>query len=295
MKTLKRVILNVLLGAAIGAVAGVLLAATVKSGGVETNTVLITNFAQNSGGSGSVVAIMKDESEILTNAHVCGLLKKGGLVVTDTGMKYAVSKFKTDTIHDLCLVVINTKLNSKAKLALEPAALYSDATTTGHPALLPNIITKGHFSNNKMISVVTGIKKCTPEEVQSRLECLFFGGLPIIRNYMSTVVSTLIMPGSSGSGVYNANDELTTVIFAGMSDIGYGFAVPQEYISVFLDKYLNGKGRETFTTPKNEASTPEEEMLDAQAIRAIKNKCAAPELPVEVRTTCAIFGKSQLW
>jgi hypothetical protein len=49
------------------------------------------------------------------------------------------------------------------------------------------------------------------------------------------VVSNLIQPGSSGSGVFNQQGELIGVVFAGASrDFSFGFIVPQEYVLDFV-------------------------------------------------------------
>jgi V8-like Glu-specific endopeptidase len=46
----------------------------------------------------------------------------------------------------------------------------------------------------------------------------FVGGIPDIMQYDSTLVTATIMPGSSGSGVYNENKELAGVVFAGRAN-----------------------------------------------------------------------------
>src|SRR4051812_8386630 len=47
--------------------------------------VMITNRAKTSGGTGLILKSSISESYILTNAHVCGVVEKGGLVTGDAG------------------------------------------------------------------------------------------------------------------------------------------------------------------------------------------------------------------
>lgn len=285
------------------------LAAGVKATNIESNTVryetnitastvMVTNSEKTSGGSGSVVTVRDSESEILTNAHVCKILAKGGLVTTTHGRSYPVNLYKIDDIHDLCLIVVLNRLPNKAVLSPNPPGVYERATTSGHPALLPNVITEGHFSENIMIELFMGVTPCTAKDIVDYPEvCFFFGGIPIIKNYLSTLVTTLIMPGSSGSAVYNSNRELTNVIFAGSGGIGYGFAVPYEYVSGFLGKYANNQHRETFTHPTDSPGGLDTENPNVKRNK-IREKCLSVSLDKvsdRIKKACRIFLKNTVW
>ena len=50
---------------------------------IASTTAMITNYSENSGGSGVILTSKTYESTVLTNAHVCGVVKFGGLVITD--------------------------------------------------------------------------------------------------------------------------------------------------------------------------------------------------------------------
>jgi hypothetical protein len=117
--------------------------------------------------------------------------------------------------------------------------MYELATVSGHPALLPNVVTQGHFSGNKIIDVFLGMRKCSKSELEDEqlgFICFFFGGLPQIRTYEAVLVTATIMPGSSGSAIYNGKKELSAVVFAGSGEIGYAYAVPYEYVLNFLNE-----------------------------------------------------------
>lgn len=202
----------------------------------QDTTVMITNLSENSGGSGSIVFVSKTVSAVLTNGHVCEVVKEGGYVHTDKD-KHLVSSYQVSRIHDLCLVYVSADLHKAAKLSAFVPAPFDEATTSGHPKLAPTIVSKGHFSFKRVISVLTGTRPCTEAEQQSEdtvLFCAFLGGVPIVKTYESVVVSTLVQPGSSGSAVYDLNGNISAVIFASSGDLSYGYAVPYEYVYRFL-------------------------------------------------------------
>lgn len=211
---------------------------------VTAETVMITNMAGNSGGSGVVIELEDTSSTILTNAHVCGVVLKGGMVQTTYGESAVVEKYAKDTVHDLCVIKVSKRLKQKAKLASGPPKLYSKSTVSGHPSLYPNIVTQGHFSGRSVINVFTGTRECTDKDTETMdgiLVCAFFNGMPVFNTYEAGVISALIKPGSSGSAVYNEDNELSGLVFAGAGEIGYGMIVPYEYVANFISKVKDDK------------------------------------------------------
>jgi hypothetical protein len=90
--------------------------------------------------------------------------------------------------------------------------------------------------------VMTGYRDCTPDEATNPatgLFCAIIGKLPVVRRFDARLVSNLIQPGSSGSGVFNHEGELSGVIFAGTGDFSYGFIVPYEYVANFLNTEID--------------------------------------------------------
>lgn len=198
-------------------------------------TVMITRMDGKSGGTGVILHSSGNSSEILTNAHVCGVVKNGGLVKSDE-KEGTVTSWKVSKVHDLCLITTNVNFNLNTRVASSAPDLYSEATVSGHPLLLPTIVTRGSFSQKQIVQVMTGMKKCDEDDLNSPNAefCNFFGGIPIIRVYQAQVISATIQPGSSGSAVFNSSGEIAGLVFAGSGDIGYGMIVPQEYVNYFV-------------------------------------------------------------
>lgn len=206
-------------------------------------TVMITNTQGNSGGSGVIIESSSTLSSVLTNAHVCGVVKFGGLVTNTSGVSGVVRSYKISEAHDLCLILVSSDLGANTSLAYSSPKKYDRATISGHPRLLPNILTFGHFSSKKIVQVMMGSRSCTESDYadpDKALFCMFTGHLPLIKTYEAIVVSATIQPGSSGSGVFTSDHKLGALVFAGSGDLGYALAVPFEYIDFFLTRELPG-------------------------------------------------------
>lgn len=200
-------------------------------------SVMITRYDGRSGGSGVIIASSKNSSKILTNAHVCAVIARGGVVRSDTA-KGVVKSYKVSEIHDLCLITTNNNFKVNTVVAQEAPEIYADAAVVGHPALMPTIVTKGVFSQKELITLLVGSRPCTQEELANErigIICMFMGGMPQIKTFEAQVVSSTIMPGSSGSPVFNANGEISGLVFAGSGNFGYAYVVPFEYISNFFE------------------------------------------------------------
>lgn len=204
-------------------------------------TVMITNLEETSGGTGVVLRSTSTESSILTNSHVCGVVEHGGVIKNDN-IKGFVSSYTRSEIHDLCLIKTSTNFKVDTSVAQIPPDDYSEAAVSGHPHLLPTLITKGNFGKKLIVTVMTGFRPCTPEDMKDPMGafiCTFLGGFPVVRTYESQVVGATIQAGNSGSAVYNENGEVAGLVFAGSGDLSYGLIVPQEYIYNFLFSELN--------------------------------------------------------
>ena len=203
--------------------------------------VMITSEDMRSGGTGIILESNPSWTHILTNKHVCQLIQVGGKVITDDRTAYPVDSFQVYTKHDLCMITLLRNLGVTIKVAKHAPDLYEESIVSGHPSLLPTIVTHGHFSAVETIHLIVDMKACDgTEKDDEALMCIFTGGKPVTKQFAAQITSSLIMPGSSGSGVYNNQGELSGVIFAGSENLSYGFMVPWGYVNDFLkhlDKY----------------------------------------------------------
>lgn len=201
-------------------------------------SVMITNKELTSGGTGVILRSGDTESMVLTNRHVCRVIATGGIVSRDDN-KYLVKEYMESKEHDLCLIKVAANLGISTAVAKYPPGFFTEAHISGHPHLLPNVVSHGDFSGKMTIDVMSGVRQCTEAEVKdpaTALLCLFLGGIPIVETFQSQVVTALIMPGSSGSAVFNSYGEISGLAFAGSSrDFSYAFIVPQEYVRHFVE------------------------------------------------------------
>lgn len=191
---------------------------------------------RQAGGTGVVLHSTSGGSEILTNKHICDIVQQGGTVYAEDGATFPVHSYRVYQAHDLCLIKVMGNLHYETKLAPKAPLTYSGVEVSGHPALLPTIITRGHFSKKMIIDLIVGVKPCLGnEQDEEAIFCAMMGMKPIIRSFQAQAISATIMPGSSGSGAYNYRGELAGLVFAGPGEgIGYGFLVPYEYVRDFL-------------------------------------------------------------
>lgn len=264
------------------------------SGDIISNSVSITNNESNSGGSGTVLKSSDAASYVLTNSHVCEVAEEGGLVHGVAGT-FAVAGLKHSKEHDLCLIKVMGNLQASTKLAKTGAEPFrAEATISGHPSLYPTVVTKGHFSGRETIQVMTGVEECTKEMVEKNpdilMMCIFMGGIPVVKNYDSILVSATIMPGSSGSGVFNKDNELTGVAFAGSGELGYAWTVPYEYVRNFL---LVESKKMKFKVPSNKVDIFGKRG-NRKRVDAAKEACKTSER-VKFSKTCKIVDRDLVY
>jgi S1-C subfamily serine protease len=263
------------------------------------SAVAITNMARNSGGTGIVIESNQTRSYVLTNSHVCRVIEAGGMVSGSAGA-FMVSSYKHSLSHDLCMITVDGDLKVSTKLAAHgPTPYRSTAFIAGHPSLYPTIVTTGHFSGRETITVMTGIKACTTADFADpakAIACLLMGGIPIVRSYDSVLVSATIMPGSSGSGVYNANKELSGVAFAGSGSLGYAWTVPFESVYNFLHKeQFELEAKKPTDLVNLFGNSGEKKNLDeAVFLKKLKEACSGPRKN-EIRDLCALADMDMVW
>lgn len=260
------------------------------SNDLHNSSVMIVNRAQNSGGTGIIYKSENNKSYVLTNAHVCHVVENGGLVV-GTGGKFQVATVQPSKQSDLCMLTVNSNLNVNTDFSKNAPKWYDEIKVSGHPALMPNIISKGHVSGKDILPIMVGLRPCTDDEFTgpNAQFCIFFGGMPVVKYYESTLVSATIMPGSSGSGVYNARNELVGVVFAGSKDFGYAWTVPYEQVKAFLEGQNKDEEKQvdqtlSFNTDKKES------FKDAM------EKCQSEKITDEtIQNMCSMILDNELW
>lgn len=203
-----------------------------------STTVMILNDSQTSGGSGVILKSSLSKTYILTNKHICRIIEKGGTVVYK-GRTYSIDSYKKYPIHDLCMITVMYSFNITTQIAHKRPDYFSSASISGHPGLMPPVLTKGYFSGRERIFLVVGYRKCTKKD--DFILCLFNNGyVPVLEDFDAQLVTATILPGSSGSGVWNEDGELSGLVFAGRGGgLMYAYIVPYEYLVDFLETEKN--------------------------------------------------------
>jgi S1-C subfamily serine protease len=271
-----------------------------KHNDLVANSVKITNMTETSGGSGVILTSSPTESKILTNSHVCHVVENGGLVTSTKG-SFLVTSYKKSQEHDLCIVTVNANLGQSTKLATEPPALYTEkATISGFPHLYPNIRTYGLFSGRRVIQVMTGMRGCNDDDMKDpnkALLCLLAGGIPEVKRYESILVSATIMPGSSGSGVYNSKGELAGLVFAGEGDLAYAWTVPYEAVANFVNNeqfYLQAQKPSPYVNLDSAQGESGNKNLEPAMLKKIREACKTSNA-VKFKETCEIVNSDMIW
>jgi hypothetical protein len=260
-------------------------------------TVKITDLGATSGGSGVILSSSETGSIILTNNHVCGvLLRNGGKVTTYDRSEYVVVSIKLDSEADLCEILVAANLGVGIKVAKETPATYSHATVTGHPMLMRNIITKGHFSHNDIIQLVWGMRPCTIQDKMdpaNGMACIIMGGIPIVRSFDARVISATIMPGSSGSAVLNDDNELSGLVFAGnQQGMSYGYMVPLNAIHRFIRRA--NKMQPEVPWNRGNSPTPGRQESMSDKTKQLREICNNKQTNQDVINMCRSFNVEAL-
>lgn len=254
----------------------------------KKTSVRIYNLEMNSGGTGSIYRSYSNASHILTNKHVCELTVNGGYVVQNN-KKYLVTHYKKFAHHDLCLVRIAKNLGVSLKVARTIEDASKVVYVSGHPSLLPHILTKGHLSDRVEIELLSEIKPCTKEDFTTRgMECIFFGGIPVLKKMDAQVVSNLIKPGSSGSPVFNKNGEIIGLVYASDSrEASFGYIVPQIYLFYFLQNAHRHTWQKVGTLTSSNIDKKEKAVAKCSYTTLIKND--------NIRSICKRIKDSMIW
>lgn len=210
--------------------------------------VRITNKAGTSGGTGFHIQAPTGQTYILTNAHVCGLGKDSKTVFIardafDRKIERRIIEVSEKT--DLC-VVEALPGESGLKLSGNEPTLQETLYIIGHPLLYPLTLSKGRIidkiSDETVLDHVMedGEPDSSCSMPKNRIKVIqdFFGPvracLIVIPAY---VMNAQILPGNSGSPVFNKYGRVIGVVFAGDGRGGFGALVTRDDIVDFLKYY----------------------------------------------------------
>ncbi len=244
-------------------------------------SVQILHQSRGGGGSGVIYRSTDKGTTVLTNRHVCVVTTNGGWVLHNDKY-YVVDGYKPSKFHDVCFVHIRENLGVNTELAPNAPKRYSAANISGHPNLLPHVRSRGDFSSEEPIQLVVGMKPCTAKDLEkmekegdfdSLLMCIFLGGLPIYETFDSQLVTGLILPGSSGSAVFNDESQIAGLVFASASrELHYAQVVPLRYVKFFVEQESKNKGWTKPVAPAPKASA-----------KKVKSKRTFQRAPLEVK------------
>jgi len=173
---------------------------------------------------------------ILTNAHVCGLGAKDGLMVSNqewsTIPAYVHKILRVDKKKDLCLLQGRPDLFT-LHLNRSGSSVLDEVFTIGHPALEPLTLARGRVRGDQIIKIGYRMPPGAPDS-SCKGELFIFWDRACLMPFKATGTSLRIFGGNSGSPVVNALGQVVGVIFAGNVRTHHGFYVPFELVQEFL-------------------------------------------------------------
>lgn len=183
---------------------------------------------------------------VLTNNHVCAVSGKAIIWAWNeyTDQWHKLEVIRRDDIHDLCLLQSPT-ISTGLKLGTKGGWLKDYVRILGHPDMRPLTESTGQIKEISEALVGGAINdqaKCNRPHMEWRMEEFF--GVPTGRGYClekreSYIVDALIVPGSSGSPVFNPEGLVIGIVYAGGPNEGLYIGV--EHINKMfedLDKPL---------------------------------------------------------
>lgn len=212
---------------------------------VQKTTVMVTNAARTSGGSGSHVVAPSGRVYILTNAHVCNLSKTKEIYITDDfGRTIPRRIIEVSDFTDLCLVEPLPNYKGALKIGSEPNPGQIVAAI-GHPSLMPTTMSRGEVIGQQEVDVTDHIMDPSDKEDKCNLpknkivdvDDIFFGSFKVCTIHINANLTTaVILPGSSGSPLIDFWGRMVGVMFAG-NRANWGVAVTQNDVQRFLKPY----------------------------------------------------------
>lgn len=168
----------------------------------KTGVVKLVSF-HGGGGTGFHIKTASGETVIITNRHVCNMAEGNTLYAFDNSTSIKnVTIIKVDDNADLCMLTAANPLAAYTVSRHRPQ-VFDQLYSVGHPHLYDKVKKDGFFTGEDYgDTTYHKFEGCQLKE----------GKCQITQNiYSITIVSAL---GSSGSPVFNAQDEVVAVVFA---------------------------------------------------------------------------------
>ena len=199
---------------------------------------------EHSGGTGFAVKTAKGKTVTVSNAHVCAVADNGKVAARwDNGRYTILDVLEVDEKHDLCLMSGLPGEIEGFDLAWQDVDINDPIYVIGHPLLYPNTYSEGLVRERlglflTLIIAPKDREECESQKLEYREYKSLFGTVAVCgQTFDSFGTSVRIMPGNSGSPVFNFKGEVVGVVFAGDTRTGDGSYVPLEYLERLLASY----------------------------------------------------------
>ncbi len=210
----------------------------------------VVRLLGDSGGGTGFQVLYKGHQVTMTNDHVCGIARTGGVLLGDSPYApiHALHILVRSPDTDLCIL---TPMPELPPLHLGPSEFKTgDALTVlGHPKLRPLEASHGHATHISEIDVLLNLIQTEADKnactlPKNRIIDVFFGfALGCAAHVRAQETTAHIEPGNSGSPVINRAGQVKGVAFAAGGD-GKAAIIPLRNIMQFLryaDKVLSSR------------------------------------------------------
>jgi len=198
----------------------------------------------DTGGTGFAIKAPSGRILTVTNAHVCEVAQNGKAAARwDNGRYTNLDVLEVDAKHDLCLLSGLPGGIEGLEMAWNDAQINDPVYVIGHPLLYPNTYSEGLVRDRTDIFIVKkqyveDEQECSDLDLKYKVYPSVFGDVAVCgEEFDSFGMSAKIMPGNSGSPVFNMKGKVVGVVFAGDNRTGDGSYVPLEHLERILASY----------------------------------------------------------
>lgn len=210
---------------------------------IQKKSVMITNAQGNHGGSGVNIMTPKGNKYILTNAHVCEVGGKEGIVYVQSDYEERVIPRKViekSGFTDLCLVegLPNADYIKVGKEPLPGDYMW----VVGHPRLYPTTMSQGENIGPMFMIVMDHIieskeDKCNLPKNQIVWVDYFIWRVPVCTiAIVANQTNVTVQGGNSGSPIVDFYGNLVGLVFAG-DEKGWAAIITVADINKFIAPY----------------------------------------------------------